>query len=247
MVMLPGLDGTGRLFVSQMRSLSQSFDVRCLHIPHENRQDWSELAHAVIDLVQEIRGNRHFVYLCGESFGGCLALQIALLEPTLMSHLVVINPASALRRYTWTRWTTQYVDFVPGWLFKMSGAVALPLLANFDRINDEKKLLFINTVRPIPQDCVTWRIGMLHRFQVQPEQLEEIVVPTALLASQRDRLFPSDREALLLQESLPNSKVHFLPKSGHVCLLEDEVDLVQCLKALHFLPVPSTSFPSLSY
>jgi len=240
MVMLPGLDGTSKLFVSQVRSLSQYFDVRCLEIPEDNRQDWPELAGAVVDLIREVSGDR-LVYLCGESFGACLALQVALLAPSLLSHLVLINTASALRHYTWIRWATQYTNYVPDWLYRISGAIALPLLANFDRINEDKRMLLLRTVRPISQACVAWRIDMLHRFEVTPKQLANLSLPTSLLASQSDRLFPSDREAQLLSQFLPNAQVYYLPKSGHVCLLEDEVDLSHCLKGLNALPVAKST------
>lgn len=236
-VMLPGLDGTSKLFVSQVPTLSRYFDVRCLAIPEENRQDWPELAKSVVELIAEAQSDRP-VYLCGESFGACLALQIALLNPTQLDHLVLINPASALRRYTWIRWATQYTSYVPDWLYRVSGAIALPLLANFDRINGHKRVLLLKTVRPISQSCVAWRIDMLHRFEVTPAQLASLSLPTSLLASLRDRLFPSDQEAQLLNESLPQAKIYYLPESGHVCLLEDEVDLTQCLKVLDALPVP---------
>lgn len=235
MVMLPGLDGTGQLFVSQVRSLAQDFDVRCLAIPEGNRQDWPELAQAVVRLIDEAGRDRP-VYLCGESFGGCLALQVALTAPSCLAHLVLINPASALRRYPWMRWATQYTSLIPDWLFQTSGAIALPLLANFDRISHEKWDLFVRTVRPISQACVAWRIDLLHRFQVQPEQLSQLQVATSLLASGSDRLLPSQEEARLLQQVLPIAQVYPLPDSGHVCLLEDAVDLSQCLQALNVLP-----------
>lgn len=235
LLLLPGLDGTGQLFVSQVRSLAQDFDVRCLMIPEENRQDWFELAQAVVQLVDDVGRDRP-LYLCGESFGGCLALQVALTAPSRLAHLVLINPASALHRYAWMRWATQYTSFIPHWLFQTSGAIALPLLANFNRISDAKRDLFVRTVRPISQACVAWRIELLHQFQVQPEQLSQLQVATSLLASGSDRLLPSQAEARLLQKSLPQAQIYPLPDSGHVCLLEDEVDLSQCLQALNVLP-----------
>lgn len=238
MVMLPGMDGTGKLFLPQLRSLSHHFDIRCLNIPESNRQDWPELAESVVDLIYYAQGKRQ-TYLCGESFGGCLALQVAITAPQLFSRLIVINPASALRRQTWLRWATQYVDIVPEWLFKASGALSLSLLANFERIEDDKRDLFVKTVRPISQECVNWRVQMLNRFDAQPEKLKQLAMPTALLASGRDRLFPSDQEARILRYLLPDAVVYSLPYSGHVCLLEREVDLAQCLKTLDFLPEPS--------
>ncbi|MEM6521121.1 MAG: alpha/beta hydrolase, partial [Cyanobacteria bacterium P01_C01_bin.70] len=168
------------------------------------------------------------------------ALQVTQLLQQRLSHLVLVNPASALRRYAWLRWTTQYTSSVPNWLFKASGAVALPLLANFDRISQDKRNLFIKTVRPISQACVAWRIDMLHRFEIQPPQLAAIRVPTTLLASGSDRLFPSDQEAQLLKQSLHRANIYNLPDSGHACLLEDAVDLSVCLKIFGVLPAPQT-------
>jgi pimeloyl-ACP methyl ester carboxylesterase len=80
---------------------------------------------------------------------------------------------------------------------------------------------------------------MLHRFEAQPERLRRVEVPTALLASGRDRLFPSEQEAQLLKQFLPKAQIYRLPESGHVFLLENAVDLVECLENLEFLPQPS--------
>ena len=240
LLLLPGLDGTGQLFVSQVQALAHDFDVRCLTIPPDNRQDWCALAQTVIRLMQEAGGDRP-IYVCGESFGGCLALQVALMVPARLAHLVLINPASALSRSAWMRWLTQYTNSIPEWLFQTSGAMALPLLANLDRISQDKRDLFVRTVRPISQACVAWRIAMLNRFDVSHAQLSRLPVPTSLLASGRDRLLPSRQEAQWLQRSLPQAQVYALPESGHVCLLEDAVNLSQCLQALNVLPVPNSA------
>ncbi|RZM77905.1 alpha/beta fold hydrolase [Leptolyngbya iicbica] len=242
LLLLPGLDGTGQLFVSQVPTLARDFDVRCLTIPPDNRQDWPALAQAVIRLMQEAGGDRP-IYVCGESFGGCLALQVALLAPARLTHLVLVNPASALRRSVWVRWLSQYTSTIPEWLFQTSGAIALPLLANLERISQDKRDLFTRTVRPISQACVAWRIAMLNRFDVSQEQLSRLRVPTSLLASGRDRLLPSYSEAQLLQKSLPQAQIYALPESGHVCLLEDTVNLSRCLEALNVLPVSQDVAP----
>ena len=238
-VLLPGLDGTGKLFASQVPSLAKHFDIRCLSIPESNRQNWDDLAKSVIELIEDAQRSR-LTYVCGESYGGCLALKLAMTAPEVINRLIVINPASALRHQTWLRWTTKAAPYVPEWVFNASGTLALPLLANFDRIDDFQRRLFINTVRPVSQACVLWRLAMLYDFEASPDRLQKLSIPTALLASGRDRLFPSWREVELLQKLLPSSKTYFLPESGHVCLLEEGVDLVSCLQALNFLPMPSS-------
>jgi pimeloyl-ACP methyl ester carboxylesterase len=239
LVFFPGLDGTGKLFSTQIESLTHHFDLRCLNLPESNRQGWEGLTRTVIDLIRQEQQNSRPTYVCGESFGGCLALKIALTAPDILDRLVVINPASALQRQYWLRWAAQTAAYVPEWIYTLSGALALPLLANFARINPEQQHLFINTVRPISQACVTWRLTMLRQFELSLETVRHLTIPTALIASGRDRLFPSYEEVALLQQYLPDAISYFLPDSGHVCLLEADVDLAACLAAMDFLPTPS--------
>ena len=242
-VLLPGLDGTGKLFGEQVQVLSPYFDIRCLKIPESNRQGWESLAGSVVELIYHAQGDRP-TYLCGESFGGCLALQVALTAPELLSQLVMINPASALRRHFWLRGMAQTAAFVPEWLFNVSGAFALSVIANFDRIEKTQQELFIKTVRPISQACVMWRLEMLHQFEVATERLQQLSTPTTLLASGRDHLLPSQQEAALLQRHLPNAAIYPLPESGHACLIERDVDLAQCFQALNLLPHPAATTPA---
>lgn len=238
MVLLPGLDGTGQLFGPQVGRLASHFDLRCLRIPEANRQDWQSLADRVAGLIRDEQLTRA-IYLCGESYGGCLALKIALSQPGLVDRLVLINPASSLRRQFWSSLMMQASRYVPAWMYGLSGSVALTLLANFDRIRGDWQRRFIETVRPISQDCVAWRLAMLYQFAVAPEALEDLTIPTALIASDRDRLLPSVQEAQRLQTLIPQSLLYRLPESGHVCLIEEEVNLTQCLKMLDFLPEAS--------
>lgn len=234
LVFLPGLDGTGQLLARQVPGLAAHFDIRCTYIPPENRQDWRSLSEAIVRLVRPARRGRS-LYLCGESYGGCLALQTAALAAPEIDRLILVNPASSLQRVPWLRWMTQAAPYVPDWFYRAMGPLSLSLLAAFDRMSPTCQRLFVETVRPISQDCVTWRLSMLQRFELAPAALRQIAMPTAILASGRDRLLPSPAEAERLQQHLPQARTLCLPSSGHVCLLEEEVDLVDSLKQLNFL------------
>ena len=238
MVFLPGLDGTGKLFAPQVAALSRYFDLRCLAIPESNRQNWESLAQVVVELICREQHSRP-TYLCGESFGGCLALQVALAAPTVLNRLILVNPASSLRHQIWSRWMPQAAAYVPEWLYSVTGTLAFPLLANFERICSFWQQTFIDTISPISQDCVAWRLSMLQSFEVSTGHLRQLTVPTALLASGSDRLLPSVQEIGRLKQSLPNAVTYCFPESGHVCLLEDAIDLAQCLRTLDFLPETS--------
>ena len=239
MIFLPGLDGTGKLFAPQVSRLSQHFDLRCLAIAEHNRQGWSTLAEAVIDLICRESSDKK-IYICGESYGGCLALQVALTAPAIVKRLILVNPASSLREQFWSQWLLPWAPYTPEWLYSVSGALAFYLLADFERIPSYWQQTFIKTVGPISQSCVNWRLSMLQEFHIDTSQLKQLTIPTVLLASGRDRLLPSYNEVRRLQQLLPDAMTYLLPESGHVCLLEESVDLVSCLKTLDFLPEPSS-------
>ena len=240
LVFLPGLDGTGRLLAPQVPELAQAFDLRCSFIPPDNRQSWAELADTLVAHWQPWLGKRP-LYLVGESFGGCLALQIALRYPQQVKNLIVLNAASALQQQFWLRWVSQVASWVPEWAFRNSGAITLNLLANFDRIAPDVQRLFMDTVRAIPQDCVAWRLSMLLDFAPVPDAFQRLTMPTLLLASDCDRLLPSQQEAERLQRLIPQAQMYSLPGSGHAALLEDPVNLADILAATHRLPrAPST-------
>jgi pimeloyl-ACP methyl ester carboxylesterase len=234
-VFLPGLDGTGKLLAPQVPDLVQHFDVRCLSIPSDNRQDWSALAQTVLALIREVRHQRE-VYLCGESFGGCLAIAVALQAPEEFSRLILVNPASSAGRLPWMSWVSQVTTYIPDWMYRSSGTIALSLLADFNRIPRHYRALLLDTVHPIPKDCVYWRLLMLCGFTPQPAHLPRLTLPTLILASGRDRLLPSVAEARWLEQHLPESYPYLLPQSGHICLLERDLRLVDYLRRAGFLP-----------
>jgi len=97
-VFLPGMDETGKeLMEFQMQGLELDFDVRGFVIPPNDLNDWDLLAEDVLQRVKAelaIDPDRA-VYLCGESFGGCLALQVVMTRPDLFDRLILVNPASS--------------------------------------------------------------------------------------------------------------------------------------------------------
>ena len=94
----PGIELTGYSLHRQVAELSNDFDVSWLAVPTEDRSDFSQLVDVVFDAVEA--ANRS-VYLVGESFGGVLALSVALRNtkpPAGLAGLVLINPATSVTR-----------------------------------------------------------------------------------------------------------------------------------------------------
>jgi pimeloyl-ACP methyl ester carboxylesterase len=241
-VFLPGMDGTGQLLRAQTEGLEAAFDVRCMAIPPDDLTDWKELADQVVNLVvAEIQDMpQRSVYLCGESFGGCLAMMVILRSPNLFSHLILVNPASSLKRRPWIYWGTQISRWMPEQVYQTSSVGLLPLLASFGRIEAIDRLALLEAVQSVSQQTSLWRIEMLSKFQVNEAELAQIQQPVLLVASRSDRLLPSVIEAERLLKIFPNAQMHTLPNSGHACLLESDVSLYEIMLSANFInPVMS--------
>ncbi|MFM7426465.1 MAG: alpha/beta fold hydrolase [Elainella sp.] len=242
LVYLPGGDGTGQLFYRQLEGLEKTFDIRCLEIPPDDQTGWDDLAQQVVELVEaELRQKNRAVYLCGESFGGCLALKVVLRAPHLFERLILVNSASAFNRRSWLYWPSFFAIPVPEDAYRLFWLWFLPLLAAVSRIDPDDRRILLNAVQLMAQETSIWRVALLREFQVGDAELQTISQPTLIIASGRDLVLPSVQEAQRLKSLIPQAQVHILPDSGHACLLEAEVHLYDILAAANFLPQPQPS------
>ncbi len=230
---LPGMDGTGQLLRVQIPRLADAFDVRCLCIPKDDLSDWETLALQVVDLIKAERdaNPRREIYLCGESFGGCLALLVSILIPQWFSRLILVNPASSFRQQPWLRWSSLVTQWLPSWFYPSSVMGLLPILASLGRIEAPERHALLEAMNSLPQLTSAWRLDLLRSFKPSESQLRQIDFPTLVIASGADRLLPSVLEAKFLTKTLPNAEMVVLPNSGHACLLENEVDLYTLIQA----------------
>jgi pimeloyl-ACP methyl ester carboxylesterase len=233
------MDGTGQLLRTQTASLEAAFDIRSLAIPVDDLSPWNVLTEQVIQLVQtELNDGPagRQVYLCGESFGGCLALKMAAHSPQLFTRLILINPASSFRRRPWMLWGGQVVRYFPNSLYELSSIALLPFLAELDRIAPRDRQAFLEAVCSVPQKTSAWRLSLLQEFDIDSLPLGKWMQPTLIMGSGADRLLPSVSEAQNLQQRMPQARLVVLPNSGHACLLEADLSLYQIMQQQEFLP-----------
>lgn len=236
-IFLPGMDGSGQLLRCQTASLEQGFDIRCLAIPPDDLTGWDELTEQVINLIEaELKKNRHrSVYLCGESFGGCLAMKVAVKAPWLFDKIILVNPASSMSRRPWMYAAIPLTQWVPNSFYQLGSLIGLPVLAAMGRIAPSDRQALVQAVQVVPQKTSIWRLSLLQQFQVHPNELRRITQPVFLIASAADRLLPSVAEVEYLLKHFPNGKMTILPESGHACLLETDVNLYEILRENDFL------------
>jgi pimeloyl-ACP methyl ester carboxylesterase len=247
-VFLPGMDGTGHLLRSQTQGLEKAFDVRCFAIPPNDSTAWEDLAEAVIHLIEAELVNipSRSIYLCGESFGGCLAVKVALRSPELFDRIILINPATSFNQRPFLRWGSQLGRWVPDYFYGISAFALLPFLSALSRTSPNDRRALLDAMQSVPPKTVNWRLEMVTEFEIDERQFQKLTQPVLVIAGGADRLLPSDLEAERLVNLLPNAKKVVLPESGHTCLLEINVNLFEILKSQNFLDdsVPNTDVDS---
>ena len=236
-VYLPGMDGTGKLLQTQSDRLVASFDLRCLSIRTDDYSTWEDLARDTVRLIESelaSKTNRE-VYLCGESFGGCLAIKTALAAPNLIKKLILVNPASCLNQLPLLSWGVSIAPWMPTWVHRYSAVGLLPFLVRLNRINDCDRQRLIESMKSVPPRVVNWRLSLLRDFKVTKEQLRSLNMPSLIIAGAADDLLPSVKEAQKLTSLLPKAKSIVLPQSGHACLLETGINLYDILVKQNFI------------
>jgi pimeloyl-ACP methyl ester carboxylesterase len=241
-VFLPGMDGTGTLLRPQIDRLAPWFDLRCVAISPQDTTGWEPLARQVSRLVSaevesavRLGQRRRSVYLCGESFGGCLAMQVLTRFPHLFDRVILVNPASSFRRLPWMHFGSLLTRQLPALAYRYSALGLAPFLMDPFRVARRDREALEAAMGSVPVKTAAWRMGLLSRFEVERLPLERMTHPVLLIAGESDRLLPSKREAQSLQARFPNAQLTLLPHSGHACLLERDTNLQKILRQHGFL------------
>lgn len=232
-IFLPGMDGTGKLLHTQLAGLMAAFDIRCLSIPPDDFSNWESLVQQTVNLIarEQKRVPSRPIYLCGESFGGCLALKLAAHCPDLCDRLILVNPASACRRQPWLSWGAAVAEWLSEPLYQLSTLGLLPFLVAPQRVSRPNRLALLAAMQSVRPASAAWRLSLLNQFDLAQLPLDNIGQPVLIIAAAADRLLPSVSEAERLVSYLPNAQKVLLPESGHACLLEREVKLGDILAA----------------
>lgn len=236
LIFLPGMDGTGELLRPQLAGLNSTFDIRCLSIPSDDLTGWDGLLGQLAQLIgsEQQRSPSRPITLCGESFGGCLALKLAAHYPSLCDRLILVNPASSVSGQPWMGWGASITQWLPNSLYRLSTFGLLPLLIAPERVSFLNREALLAAMQSVSPASAAWRLSLLSQFVLEELPLERIEQPVLVLASGADRLLPSVAEAERLLGYLPQSQIVLLPKSGHACLLETQVRLSSLLKSQNF-------------
>lgn len=238
LVYLPGMDGTGHLFGLQARDLAEQFDIRCLSIPNDDTSSWERLVEKTSELISKVLAakSERSVYLCGESFGGCLGLQVALHYPQLVHRLITINPASSFARRSWLGWGVPFIHQMSQSVYQFASIGLLPFLGSLGRMDSSDRQALLQAMKSVSPQTASWRISLLQQFEARADWLSRISQPVLAIAGGGDCVLPSVEEVKRLVNLMPDARQFILPHSGHACLLERDVNLYRILHETAFLP-----------
>ncbi len=236
-VFLPGMDETGRdLMTLQTTGLEAVFEIRCFVIPADVLDSWDSLASQLIALTQaEVAKTPRQVYLCGESFGTCVALTALTQLPTLFDRIILINSASSFHRVPLLNLGTFLLPLTPQFLYDFSSMLALPFLSQVFRVSPTARKALMKATQEAPKPTAEQRLKLLRQFRTDEAKLQKITQPVLLIASQQDHLLPSVEEADRLANVFPKTQIFTLPYSGHACLVESDICLLKILQNAGFL------------
>jgi len=226
LVFVPGMDGTGRLFHRQVPLLATRYRVATYTL----RDEADRMDVLVADLARVIRAvtpGEAPAVVVGESFGGAVAMSLALTHPELVRALVVLN---------------SFPRFLPQ--FRLQLAIAALRLVPWQTMPLVRRLTafrlhsrhthrteirrFLEVTRETRRHGYLARLRILQQYDVR-ERLGALRMPTLFLASELDHLVPSVREGRYMAERVPGATLRVLTGHGHICMIAPDFDLERLL------------------
>lgn len=182
LLLLPGMDGTGKLFEPFKAALGPEFQVRVVAYPTSGPLGYAELeAHARACLPQ--RGP--FVIL-GESFSGPIAVSIAASRPNGLAGLVLCSTFARNPR-PWSGCLRRFVGMLPVQAAPLPVLSAL-LLGSFS--TPALRSALRSAMSGVSPQALRARLRAVLQVDVSA-QLEAVTVPTLYLMATHDRVVPA--------------------------------------------------------
>lgn len=227
-VLVSGMDGTGKLFYRQVPLLARSCRVATYAL-RDTATTMDELVADLARVIETVAPETRRATIVGESFGGALALSLALARPAQVSRLVILNSFPYFTPQIRLHLARVGLRTLP-W-----GAMGLIRRLTASRLHSRHThraeiRRFMELMATTSRDGYCNRLQVLTRYDVR-HRLQEIRVPTLFLASDQDHLVPSVAQARYMAARVPGSTVRILDGHGHICLIAPDIDLAGILDA----------------
>jgi pimeloyl-ACP methyl ester carboxylesterase len=226
LVYVPGLDGTGKLFYTQVPSLAASYRVLTYRL-RDRAPSWRVLVEDLAQVLDDGAPGAGPAIVVGESFGGALSMTFALAYPERVRALVILNsfpyfgPQYRLRLARWgigaMPWgAMQAVRALTAWRLHSKHTHAKEMRRFLQLTSASTKTGYLN------------RLRLLESYDVRA-RLAELRMPVLYLAADEDHLIPSVAQARAMAARVPRATVRVLEGHGHSCFLARDLDLAAIL------------------
>lgn len=224
LVLVPGMDGTGRLFYRQVPTLAAHFRV-ATHVLRDSTDRMDVLVDDLAALIRGMTPTGEPAIVCGESFGGTLAMSLAVRHPELVRALVIINSFARFLPQHRLDAALFVLRLVPwGMMALVRRLTAFRLHSRFTHRDELRR--FHQAMRFTTREGYLNRLRILKQYDVRAH-LASIAAPTLFVASTHDHLVPAMEQAEYMAARVPNAQLHVLEGHGHICLIAPGVDLAQ--------------------
>ena len=220
-VYVPGVDGTGRLLFRQPR-LHERYDVHCIAYPQDNRHTYADLVTLAVKPLQQAGGG----IVLAESFGGAVALMLALEHPKLVHRLLLINTFAWFPRRASIALLAELGPYLPARpSHPASRPIRGPLFFSPD-IPPHDRRQWWDLTADVPMNAFGHRFGLIARLDLRP-RLGEIRTPTLVVAAPDDRVVPASA-GVTLARRMPHA-VLLQPRAGHAAVIHPKIDVAALL------------------
>jgi 3-oxoadipate enol-lactonase len=223
--LVPGIDGTGKLFYRQIPGLERSFSVTstCLR---DQAASMDDLVADLDDQITRVAGGGR-VSLLGESFGGALTLSYAVAHPERVERLIILNSFAHFGSQA-RLWLGYHLLRATPW-----GMMRIVRQLNARRMHSphtdrEEIRRFHDLMRSATREGYLSRLRILRDYDIR-DRLTSISAPVLYLAADRDTLVPSVEQARLMSELTPGATMRVLEGHGHSCLIAPDLDLASII------------------
>jgi len=225
-VLVPGMDGTGRLFYRQTPLLARSYRVATYAL----RDDATRMETLVADLasvIDSVAPAGRPAIVVGESFGGALSLSLALARPERVEALVILNSFPYFAPQLRLRLAIHGLGILPwGAMPLVRRLTAFRMHSKHTHRDDVQR--FLALTRQSTKAGYIGRLRILERYDVR-HRLHDIRCPTLFLAAEQDHLVPSVPQARYMATRVSGSTVRVLNGHGHICLIAQSINLASVL------------------
>jgi pimeloyl-ACP methyl ester carboxylesterase len=222
LILVSGMDGTGRLFYRQVPLLARHFRVATYAL-RDTTDDMATLIDDLASVVRTVATDGESVTILGESFGGALALSFTLAHPELVRALVVLNSFPYFRPQYRLRLAIAGLGVMPwGAMSLVRRLTAFRMHSRYTHRTEIKR--FLREISYTTRVGYRNRLRILRRYDVRA-RLPEITVPTLFLAADRDHLVPAVEQGTYMAERVPGARLRVLSGHGHISHIAPNVDL----------------------